>query len=169
MLHMEYWDIYDQNKERTGRIMQKNDWHMKPGDYHLTVLGAIRNADGRYLITRRVRTKAWAAGCWEISGGGVMAGETSTEAVRRELLEETGIDIQAAKGGYQFTYRRDNPDEGDNYFVDVYRFDVDIKADDVRIQREEADAFCFADADEIARIAAEGKFLHYDSVKKIFE
>ena len=35
---MEYWDIYDEKKERTGRTMARNDWHMKPGDYHLTVL-----------------------------------------------------------------------------------------------------------------------------------
>ena len=38
---MEYWDIYDINKQRTGRTMQRNDFTMKPGDYHLTVLGVI--------------------------------------------------------------------------------------------------------------------------------
>ena len=36
---MEYWDIYDVNKQPTGRTMKRNDWNMKPGDYHLTVLG----------------------------------------------------------------------------------------------------------------------------------
>ena len=40
---MEYWDIYDEKKERTGRTMARNDWHMKPGDYHLTVLALIIN------------------------------------------------------------------------------------------------------------------------------
>ena len=38
---MEYWDIYDEKKERTGRTMARNDWHMKPGDYHLTVLALL--------------------------------------------------------------------------------------------------------------------------------
>lgn len=28
---MELWDIYDENKERTGRTMKHNDWNMKPG------------------------------------------------------------------------------------------------------------------------------------------
>ena len=79
----EIWDIYDVNKQLTGRTMKRNDWNMQPGDYHLTVLGVIRNADGRYLITRRVQTKTWAAGWWEVSGGGVMAGETSQQAVLR--------------------------------------------------------------------------------------
>ena len=28
---MELWDIYDENKQPTGRTMRRNDWHMKPG------------------------------------------------------------------------------------------------------------------------------------------
>lgn len=44
---MEYWDIYDSSKQVTGRKMVRNDWHMKPGDYHLTVLALIRDAAGR--------------------------------------------------------------------------------------------------------------------------
>ena len=66
---MEYWDIYDENKQPTGRQMKRNDWNMKPGDFHLTVLGVIARSDGTYLITRRVLTKSWAPGWWEVSGG----------------------------------------------------------------------------------------------------
>ena len=39
MTYMEMWDIYDANKEKTGRLMEKNDWQLKDGEYHLTVLG----------------------------------------------------------------------------------------------------------------------------------
>ena len=165
---MEIWDIYDENKQPTGRTMEKNDWHMKPGDYHLTVLGVIRRPDGKYLITQRVLTKAWAPGWWEVSGGAVMAGETSLQAVRREVFEETGIDVSSASGGYQFSYRRDNPDEGDNYFVDIYRFDMDVTESDVKIQKEEALGFCFATLDDIRELASQGIFLHYDSIKEVF-
>lgn len=59
---MELWDIYDRDKQRTGRTMKRNDWHMQPGDFHLTVLGVIRHTNGKYLITKRVMTKAWGAG-----------------------------------------------------------------------------------------------------------
>ena len=38
---MELWDIYDENKQPTGRTMRRNDWHMKPDEFHLTVLGVI--------------------------------------------------------------------------------------------------------------------------------
>lgn len=166
---MEYWDIYDENKQPTGRTMKRNDWNMKPGDYHLTVLGVLRNTDGRYLITKRVMTKSWAAGWWEVSGGGVQAGETSEQAVRREVLEETGIDVSDFEGGYQFSYRRDNPDEKDNYFVDVYRYTGSFSEADVTPQEAETDGFMLATLDEIKAFADEGIFLHYDSIKKVFE
>ena len=65
----EFWDIYNEKKERTGRTMKRNDWCLKDGEYHLTVLGVIKRTDGRFLITKRVMTKAWAPGCWEVSGG----------------------------------------------------------------------------------------------------
>ena len=50
---MEYWDIYDANKQRTGRTMKRNDWCLKDGEYHLSVLGVVARPDGRYLITKK--------------------------------------------------------------------------------------------------------------------
>ena len=165
---MEFWDIYDENKQLTGRKMKRNDWCLKEGEYHLTVLGMIARPDGTFLITKRVMTKAWAPGWWEVSGGGVQAGESSEEAVRREVKEETGLDVRNAEGGYAFTYKRVNPDEGDNYFVDVYRFVMDIDEKDVSFQEAEIDGHMFATREQIESFAKEGKFLHYDSIKQVF-
>ena len=166
---MELWDIYDRNKKPTGRTMARNDWTMKPGDFHLTVLGVIQRPDGTFLITKRVDTKAWAPGAWEVSGGATQAGETSEEAVIREVKEETGIDVSNADGGYAFTYSRENAEEGDNYFVDVYKFIIDVKDEDVKLQEEETSAFKFATLEEIKEIADKDEFLHYNSIKKVFE
>ena len=63
---MELWDIYDENKKRTGRTMKHNDWNMQPGEFHLTVLGVLMRPYGKYLITRRRLDKEWAAGWWEV-------------------------------------------------------------------------------------------------------
>ena len=166
---MEMWDIYDANKEKTGRLMKKNDWQLKDGEYHLTVLGVIERPDGKFLITQRVMTKAWAPGWWEVSGGAAQAGEESIEAVRREVREETGIDVTDARGGYVFTYKRENPGKGDNYFVDVYRFEKDFKEEDLHLQTEETDGYMFATPDQIREFAEQGIFLHYDSIKQAFE
>ena len=144
---MELWDIYDKDKKLTGRTMKRNDWCLKDGEYHLTVLGVICRPDGKFLITKRVMTKAWAP----------------------EVREETGLDAENAEGGYMFTYKRENPGEGDNYFVDVYRFVMDVDEKDLHLQEEETDGYMFATPEEIRKIAEEGKFLHYDSIKKVFE
>ncbi|MBP5162063.1 MAG: NUDIX hydrolase [Spirochaetales bacterium] len=164
---MELWDIYDINKNKTGRTMVRNDWTMKEGDYYLSVLGVIHRPDGRFLITRRAMDKAWAPGWWEIPGGGVKSGETSFDAVCREVLEETGVDVSKADGGYRFCYHREN--KGQNYIVDIYRFEMDITDKDVRLQTDEDIDGKFATLDEIKAIAEEGKFLHYNSIKAVFE
>ncbi len=149
--------------------MKKNDWCLKDDEYHLSVLGVLQNTEGKYLITRRVLTKQWAPGWWEVSGGACMAGESSFEAVIREVKEETGIDVSEAKGGFVFSYHRDNPGTGDNYFVDIYKFMLDFDEKDVTIQKEEATDFRLATHDEIKDLNAKGIFLHYDSIKQVFE
>ena len=45
---MEFWDIYDENKKPTGRTMKRNDWCLKDGEYHLTVLGVVARPDGTF-------------------------------------------------------------------------------------------------------------------------
>ena len=166
---MELWDIYDRDKRPTGRTMQRNQWILQDGEYHLTVLGVVRHTDGRFLITRRVLTKAWAAGWWEVPGGAVMAGESSRAAVNREVLEETGLDVSAVPGEPLLTYHRENPGEGDNYFVDCYRFTMDFTAGDVKLRPDEALEFKLATLEEIKALAAQGIFLHYDSIRPVLE
>ena len=163
----EFWDIYDKNKQRTGRTMKRNDWILQDGEYHLTVLGVVTRPDGKFLITKRRMDKSWAPGWWEVSGGGVMAGEDSADAVRREVLEETGLDVSGAEGGYLFSYMRES--EGDNYFVDIYRFFLDFDENDVTPQLAEMQGFKLADKAEIESLAAQGIFLHYDSIKQVFD
>ena len=163
---MEYWDIYDKNKKLTGRTMKRNDFTMQDGDYHLTVLGVICRPDGKFLITQRALDKHWGAGWWEVSGGGVMAGETSEQAVYREILEETGLDVSHAEGGYVFSYHRES--KGDNYFVDIYKFILDFDEQDVTPQLAEMQGFMLADKNQIAELAKQGIFLHYDSIRQVF-
>lgn len=54
----------------------------------------ILDAAGKLLLLRRApTTKRW-PGKWGLAGGGVEAGETPEEGLRRELLEELGPDIR---------------------------------------------------------------------------
>ena len=166
---MEYWDIYDSDKHLTGRRMKRNDWILKDDEYHLSVLGVIHRSDDRFLITKRVMNKHWAPGWWEVPGGGVRAGEESKEACIREVTEETGLDVSSCPCRLRLTYHRENPGTGDNYFVDVYRFELDFDEKDVHIQAEEASDFRIATREEMKALDDQGIFLHYKSIREVFD
>jgi 8-oxo-dGTP diphosphatase len=59
-------------------------------------VGVLFDADGRFLLTSRPEGKV-CAGQWEFPGGKVEPGETVEAALRRELHEELGITIGAAR------------------------------------------------------------------------
>lgn len=165
----EYCDVYNLEHERTGRRVERGRWDLKEGEYYLSVLGVIARPDGRFLITQRDAGKAWAPGWWEVPGGGVMAGEESSAAIVREIAEETGLDISSAEGGYLFSYHRENPEKSENYIVDIYRFTMSFREEDIVLQETETAGFRLADREEIRAIAGEGIFLHYDSIQQAFE
>ena len=126
--------------------------------------------DGKYLMLHRTKKQHDInKDKWIGVGGHAEGTEGPEDCLLREVKEETGLDVRNAEGGYLFTYKRENPGEGDNYFVDVYRFVMDIDESDLHLQTEETDGYMFATVDEIKAFAAEGKFLHYDSIKKAFE
>ena len=86
---MEYNDIYDENRQLTGRVHRRgSSW--KAGEYGLVVCVWVYDGNGNLLMTRRAKGKSF-AGTWENSGGAAKAGETSRQAIARELFEETGI------------------------------------------------------------------------------
>ena len=86
---MEFNDIYDENRRLTGRRHRRGTrWHK--GEYGLVVCVWVYDGKGNLLLTRRAPGKTF-AGTWENSGGAAKAGETSLQAIVRELYEETGI------------------------------------------------------------------------------
>ena len=86
---MEFNDIYDKNRQRTGRVHRRGPpW--KADEYGMVVCVWVYDDRGHLLLTRRAPGKSY-AGTWENSGGAVKAGESSRTAIARELREETGI------------------------------------------------------------------------------
>jgi 8-oxo-dGTP diphosphatase len=61
-----------------------------------TVVAAIMVRNSRLLICQRRRDKAFPLK-WEFPGGKVEAGESLTEALAREILEELGVRIEIGR------------------------------------------------------------------------
>ncbi|MBQ4642177.1 MAG: NUDIX hydrolase [Oscillospiraceae bacterium] len=89
---MEYNDIYDADRNLTGRThLRGTSW--KRGEYGLVVCVWVHDGHGKLLLTQRAPEKSF-PGTWENSGGAAKAGETSRQAIARELFEETGIRVE---------------------------------------------------------------------------
>jgi 8-oxo-dGTP diphosphatase len=59
---------------------------------HLRVVAAVISRSDRYLITQR-RPSAVLPGLWEFPGGRVEEGESDAEALKREVRERVGVEI----------------------------------------------------------------------------
>lgn len=75
----------------------------------------VFDAEGRLLLIQRANPPA--QGQWSLPGGRVEPGEESTQAVRRELVEETGLTGEVVR--HVGVIRRDAPD-GSVYVIDDY-------------------------------------------------
>jgi 8-oxo-dGTP diphosphatase len=62
--------------------------------YRLAVRAVIRDERGRCLLVRRSATCRRFVGTWEWPGGKVDDGEAFDAALRREVREETGLDVE---------------------------------------------------------------------------
>jgi 8-oxo-dGTP diphosphatase len=72
--------------------------------------------DGKVLIVRRARPPA--KGVYTLPGGGVEVGESLTEAVVREVREETGLTVEpVALAGYREAIVRDGDGRVERHFV----------------------------------------------------
>ncbi|MBN2034386.1 MAG: (deoxy)nucleoside triphosphate pyrophosphohydrolase [Deltaproteobacteria bacterium] len=63
---------------------------------HFNVTAGLIWRDGRLLITKRPRG-SHLAGYWEFPGGKQEVGESLEECIEREMMEELGMKVKAAK------------------------------------------------------------------------
>ena len=128
---MEQNDVYDENRNLTGKL-HKRGTPWKPGEYGLVVCVWVYDGRGHLLMTRRAKGKSF-AGTWENSGGAAKAGETSRQAVARELFEETGI--RAGEEEFELI----DSDRDRSTFYDFYCLKREVPLKDVVLLPGETD------------------------------
>lgn len=117
----ELWDVYDKNKIKTGKIVERGNETLKEGEYHLVVNAVIINSEGKILLAQRAAHKEHGLK-WEFSGGSVVAGEDSLQGILRELYEEIGLRFCPDEA---ILYKEDIENEHFN-FSDLWIFNKDV-------------------------------------------
>ena len=149
---MEFNDVYDENRKPTGKVHRRGTpW--KPGEYGLVVCVWVYDGKGKVLLTRRAKGKSF-AGTWENSGGGAQAGETSLQAIKRELFEETGI--KAEESEFELLCS----DKDNHILYDFYCLHCQVALSDIKLQPGETDGVQWATFDQVHELIRKKKICH---------
>ena len=136
---MEIRDLYDVNKNLTGKTFVKGE-QVPKGYYYLIVAVIIENSNGEFLIQKRVLRKG---GKWALTAGHPKSGENSIQGICSESFEELGIDISL--DNVQLIDTWVNNDQ----IFDIYYLEKDINLSDVVIQKEEVDGVKYVSLEDI--------------------
>ena len=144
---VEYNDIYDAQGQPTGKLHRRGKpW--KPGEFGLVVCVWVYDGEGKLLLTRRAPGKSF-AGTWENSGGAAKAGETSRQAIARELFEETGIRAEEAE------FELLDSDRDAHTLYDFYCLYRQTPIEEIVLLPGETDGVQWADFDKIHQMIRE--------------
>ncbi len=143
---MEYVDVLNEFGEKTG-IVKERSVAKKDNDYTLGVHVWILNSNKHILLQKRSQNKHTCPGMWDMTGGRVRAGESSVNAMKRELQEELGIVIDTSE--LQFLFRLPAQKNNKPMFLDVYLLEKDINLDELELQQEEVEEACYIPCDHL--------------------
>lgn len=146
---MEFNDIYDKERQLTGRVHRRGTPWCK-GEYGLVVCVWVYDGKGKLLLTRRAPGKSF-AGTWENSGGAAKAGETSLQAIVRELWEETGICAQPEE------FELFSSDRDKNAHYDFYCLQRDVPIEQIVLQPGETDGAKWVSFDQVHEMIRTGQ------------
>lgn len=160
----ELWDLYDRKRMPLGKTHVRGE-KLNDGEFHIVVDIMSVNKEGKILITKRHHDKPY-GGKWEVSGGSVVAGETSVCGAVRELHEETGLKAEVSELEYYGTIIR--PFSGCIY--DFYLYTGDFSENDIVLQEGETVAFRIVAPDELHDMSKNGEFLGfvYERIRAMF-
>lgn len=152
---MELWDLYTENRVKTGETHVRGN-PLPKDRYHLVVNVWIKNSEGKYLISKRSKTKLKNPLKFETVAGAVIKGENSLQAAIRETKEEVGIDLDTKTTKLVYSDVRKNL----NSILDVYLFEYDGTVDLKNATTDEVESVGWMTIDEIYDLSKKGLFVH---------
>lgn len=153
---VELWDIYDKNKNKTGRVAKRDVYEFKEGEYHLVVVALIINSKKEILITKRAETKKKEPLKWELTGGGVQAGESSLQGILRETSEEIGMRFTPNDAVFLKEIRKDDIPAD---FKDLWLFRNDLPINEIKFEDGEVIDAKWVTIDEFLQMKEDKKMI----------
>ena len=154
-------DVLDENGNRIGEILTKEQIHKK-GLCHKIVVITIIDAKGYILMQQRSKSKAVNPEKWDVTvAGHVSSGETSKQAAVREILEEVGISINEKELEHILTYR-DIEKIKENYIEKKEK----IELNDIKMQESEVEQVKLCNLKEFNEIVLNENIMKRDELYK---
>lgn len=151
----ELWDIYDENRKKTGKLAERGITKLEFGkEYHIVVQGIILNSKNEILISQRAEFKENGLQ-WECNGGSILAGETSLDGIIRELKEELGLEFSKKEA----IYLKEISGRKFPNFKDLWLFRKDIDIKNVKFNDGEAIAAKWVSIDEFIKMYNDGEIV----------
>ncbi len=147
---MELLDVYDDNGNVTGKVIERGNKSLNKGEHIAVGVIFIENDNGEYLIQKTSKEKG---GYYSSTGGHIDHGEIPNETIKREVLEELGIDISNDKvEEYGFI-------NNGMALMFLYYLKKNIDIKDIVVQTEEVDYAEYMDIDKINGLIDSGEML----------
>jgi 8-oxo-dGTP diphosphatase len=89
-------DLGGLNQQSLHTLMTESGSAIRTDNVTDVAVGIIERPDGTLLFGQRPEGKPW-SGWWELPGGKLEPGETATQALKRELKEELGIEVTESR------------------------------------------------------------------------
>ena len=139
-------DIYDENKNKTGKTKVRHKDVLEKGEYIIGVQAIIINSKKQILISQRSSLKEKLPLKWECNGGALLSGEDIIDGLIREIYEELGIKLLREEAIFFKTVKK-------NYeFKEIYLFKKDIQKEEIKFTDGEAIDAKWVDIDEFIKM-----------------
>ncbi|MBR2287337.1 MAG: NUDIX domain-containing protein [Clostridia bacterium] len=135
---MERIDLFDREGHPLGRARDKHAPRV-PGEYGLHAIIILKTEDsplpgkgeGQYILQQRSLKARFYAGKWDVTGGGVHAGETPVQAAVREAAEELSLTL-SPECLQPFHHYRVTWDDGSGLLITVFACRVHVPEAGIR-------------------------------------
>lgn len=146
-------DIYDENKNKTGKVKIRYKDTLEPGEFIIGVQAVILNSQKQILISQRSELKEKAPLKWECNGGALLSGEDVVDGIVREIYEELGIELEKDKAIYLKTAKNAHR------FKEIYLFEKDVSINDIKFSDGEVIAAKWVSIEEFMKMFDSGEIV----------